>query len=131
MEYFNNISKIKYEGPKSNNPLAFKFYNPEEKIAGKTMEEIMRFGVAYWHTFTMDGSDPFGEGNMIRNWDHYSGMDLAKARVEAAFEFFEKLGVPYFCFHDVYIAPEGSTLQETNKRNTKLFKKFKGSFYSC
>jgi len=115
MEYFNNISKIKYEGPKSNNPLAFKFYNPEEKIAGKTMEEIMRFGVAYWHTFTMDGSDPFGEGNMIRNWDHYSGMDLAKARVEAAFEFFEKLGVPYFCFHDVDIAPEGSTLQETNK----------------
>src|SRR5699024_8768686 len=90
-------------------------YNPEEKIAGKTMEEIMRFGVAYWHTFTMDGSDPFGEGNMIRNWDHYSGMDLAKARVEAAFEFFEKLGVPYFCFHDVDIAPEGSTLQETNK----------------
>src|SRR5699024_10987952 len=96
-------------------PLAFKFYNPEEKIAGKTMEEIMRFGVAYWHTFTMDGSDPFGEGNMIRNWDHYSGMDLAKARVEAAFEFFEKLGVPYFCFHDVDIAPEGNNLRESNK----------------
>lgn len=113
MTYFNNIHKIKYEGVESTNPLAFKFYNPEEKIGGKTMEEHLRFGVAYWHTFTMDGSDPFGEGNMIRSWDKFKGMDLAKARVEAAFEFFEKLGVPYFCFHDVDIAPEGSNLQET------------------
>ena len=113
MTYFNNIHKIKYEGVESTNPFAFKFYNPEEKIGGKTMEEHLRFGVAYWHTFTMDGSDPFGEGNMIRSWDKFKGMDLAKARVEAAFEFFEKLCVPYFCFHDVDIAPEGSNLQET------------------
>ncbi|WP_318615874.1 xylose isomerase [Sporosarcina sp. YIM B06819] len=115
MTYFENINHIKFEGHKSTNPLAFKFYNPEEKVAGKTMEEILRFGVAYWHTFTMDGSDPFGAGNMIRSWDKFKGMDLAKARVEAGFEFFEKLNVPFFCFHDIDISPEGATLQETNK----------------
>src|SRR5690625_4958671 len=115
MTYFANIKKIKYEGPSSTNPYAFKFYNPEEKVDGKTMEEILRFGVAYWHTFTADGSDPFGAGTMIRPWDKYSDMDLAKARVDAAFEFFEKLGVPYFCFHDVDIAPEGDNLRESNK----------------
>ncbi|MFD1848580.1 xylose isomerase [Oceanobacillus bengalensis] len=115
MAYFNNINNIKYEGATSTNPLAFKFYNPEEKINGKTMEEILRFGVAYWHTFTEDLSDPFGAGTAIRPWDKFSGMDLAKARVEAAFEFFEKLNVPYFAFHDVDIAPEGSSLRESNQ----------------
>lgn len=79
------------------------------------MEEILRFSVAYWHTFTEDLSDPFGSGTALRPWDRYQGLDLAKARVEAAFEFFEKLGVPYFCFHDVDIAPEGSNLRETNR----------------
>ncbi|MCM3117679.1 xylose isomerase [Neobacillus sp. MER 74] len=115
MTYFANVDKIKYEGPKSNNPFAFKFYNPEEKIGGKTMEEILRFGVAYWHTFTADLSDPFGSGTAIRPWDKFTGMDQAKARVEAAFEFFEKLNVPYFCFHDVDIAPEGADLRESNQ----------------
>ncbi|MBA4603832.1 xylose isomerase, partial [Thermoactinomyces sp. AMNI-1] len=115
MPYFHNIDMIEYEGPTSANPLAFKFYDPEEKIGGKTMKEILRFSVAYWHTFTADLSDPFGVGTAIRPWDKFTGMDLAKARVEAAFEFFEKLGVPYFCFHDVDIAPEGSSLRETNK----------------
>ena len=115
MAYFTGVSKVEYEGPKSDNPFAFKFYNPEEKVGGKTMEEILRFSVAYWHTFTEDLSDPFGAGTAIRPWDKYTGMDLAKARVEAAFEFFEKLNVPYFAFHDVDIAPEGDTLRETNK----------------
>jgi len=115
MSYFKNIGKINYEGPESTNPYAFKFYNPDQKIGNQTMEEYLRFGVAYWHTFTMDGSDPFGAGTMIRPWDKYSGMDLAKARVEAAFEFFEKLNVPFFCFHDVDIAPEGKNLKETNE----------------
>ena len=115
MAYFNNIDKIKYEGATSTNPYAFKFYNPEEKINGKTMEEYLRFGVAYWHTFTMDGSDPFGAGTMVRPWDKYSGMELAKARVEAAFEFFEKIDAPFFCFHDIDIAPEGSNLKESNE----------------
>ncbi|MDF0725821.1 xylose isomerase [Cytobacillus sp. S13-E01] len=113
MAYFENVNQIKFEGHTSTNPLAFKYYNPEEKIAGKSMEELLRFGVAYWHTFTMDGSDPFGSGNMLRSWDKFSGMDLAKARVEAAFEFFEKINVPFFCFHDVDVAPEGNTLKET------------------
>ncbi len=115
MSYFSSIDNIKYEGSDSSNSYAFKFYNPEEKIGDKTMKEILRFGVAYWHTFTADLSDPFGAGAAIRPWDRFTGMDLAKARVEAAFEFFEKLGVPYFCFHDVDIAPEGSSLRETNQ----------------
>lgn len=115
MTYFKNIDKIKYEGPTSTNPYAFKFYNPEEMIGSETMEEVLRFAVAYWHTFTADGSDPFGDGTMIRPWDTYSDMDLAKARVEAAFEFFEKLNIPYFCFHDIDIAPEGSNLRESNQ----------------
>jgi xylose isomerase len=87
---------------------------------GKTMEEHLRFAVAYWHTFTGEGTDPFGDKNMIRPWDKYKGMDLAKARVEAAFEFFEKLGVPFFCFHDRDIAPEGDNLIETNANLDKI-----------
>lgn len=115
MGYFNNVKQIQFEGSKSTNPLAFKFYNPEEKIGEKTMEETLRFAVAYWHTFTEDLSDPFGVGVAKRSWDKFQGMDLAKARVDAAFEFFEKLNIPYFCFHDVDIAPEGNTLKETNE----------------
>ncbi|SFB00577.1 D-xylose isomerase [Lentibacillus halodurans] len=115
MTYFSNISNIKYEGSNSTNPYAFKFYNPEEKVGGKTMEDYLRFSVAYWHTFTEDLSDPFGAGTAVRPWDHYDGMDRAKARVDAAFELFEKLDVPYFCFHDVDIAPEGSHLRESNQ----------------
>lgn len=115
MAYFDSVNKIQFEGSKSKNPFAFKYYNPEEKINGKTMEEILRFSVAYWHTFNADGSDPFGVGTAIRPWDRFSGLDLAKARVEAAFELFEKLNVPFFTFHDVDIAPEGSTLKETNE----------------
>lgn len=115
MTYFSAVNNIKFEGSSSKNPFAFKFYNPEETIGGKKMEDVLRFAVSYWHTFTMDGSDPFGTGTMKRSWDKYDGMDLAKARVEASFEFYEKLGVPYFCFHDVDIAPEGNSLRETNK----------------
>ncbi|MBS4198729.1 xylose isomerase [Bacillus sp. FJAT-49732] len=113
MAYFDEINQIQYEGSTSKNPFAFKYYNPEEKINGKTMEEILRFSVAYWHTFTADGTDPFGVGTAIRPWDHLKGLDLAKARVEAAFELFEKLNVPFFCFHDSDIAPEADTLKET------------------
>ncbi|OLS40029.1 xylose isomerase [Bacillus sp. MRMR6] len=115
MAYFDTVNKIKFEGASSKNPFAFKYYNPEELINGKTMEEILRFSVTYWHTFTADGTDPFGAGTAIRPWNHLQGLDLAKARVEAAFELFEKLDVPYFAFHDVDIAPEGSTLAESNR----------------
>jgi xylose isomerase len=114
MAYFESVGKIQYEGRNSDNPLAFKHYNPQQVVLGKTMEEHLRFAVAYWHTFTANGSDPFGAGTMIRPWDRFSAMDLAKARVEASFEFYEKLGAPYFCFHDRDIAPEGSSLKETN-----------------
>jgi xylose isomerase len=113
--YFGNVSKIQFEGKHSSNPLAFKFYNPQEMIAGKSMEEHLRFSIAYWHSFTGTGSDPFGSQTMVRGWDKFTGMDLAKARVEAAFELMDKLSLPYFCFHDRDIAPEGNTLQETNR----------------
>ncbi|MFJ5621890.1 xylose isomerase [Peribacillus loiseleuriae] len=113
MTYFTNINKIKFEGPKSKNALSFKYYDPQRIVNGQKMEDLLRFSVAYWHTFTADGSDPFGASTMVRPWNHLQGMDLAKARVEAAFELFEKLDVPFFCFHDVDVAPEGSTLKET------------------
>lgn len=115
MAYFDGVGKIAYEGKQSTNPLSFKHYNPQEVVLGKTMEEHLRFGVAYWHTLTGGGSDPFGSATAQRGWDRFSGMDLAKARVEAAFEFFEKIGIGYFCFHDRDIAPEGDNLRETNR----------------
>ncbi|RXZ78417.1 xylose isomerase [Paenibacillaceae bacterium] len=115
MAYFANVNKINFEGKGSDNPFAFKRYNPEEVVLGKTMEEHLRFAVAYWHTFTGAGADPFGAGTAVRAWDSLDPLDKAKARVEANFEFLDKLGVPYYCFHDRDIAPEGDTLQETNK----------------
>lgn len=113
--YFGNVSKIAHEGKASTNPLAYKFYDPNAVVAGKTMKEWLRFSVAYWHSFTYNGSDPFGAGTMQRGWDRFTGLDLAKARVEAAFELMEILDAPYFAFHDRDISPEGDTLQETNK----------------
>lgn len=125
MSYFKNISKIQYEGAGSDNPLAFKHYNENEVVLGKTMKEQLRFAVAYWHTLTMNGSDPFGQPNMIRPWETVSGLDLAKARVEVNFEFIEKLGAPYFCFHDADIAPEGETLKESNENLDVIIAKIK------
>lgn len=113
--YFPEVTRVAYEGKRSDNPLSFKHYNPDELVLGKPMKEHLRFSVAYWHTFTLSGADPFGLPNMIRPWDGATGMDLAKRRVEAAFEFMTKLGVEYFCFHDRDIAPEGDTLRETNR----------------
>lgn len=112
MAYFANIEKITYEGVQSKNPYAFKFYNPTQVIAGKTMEEHLRFGMAYWHTMVAGGADPFGVNTAVRPWDSYTGLDLAKARAEALFELMDKLDIPYFCFHDVDIAPEGDSLRE-------------------
>lgn len=126
MSYFKNISKIQYEGSGSNNPLAFKHYNENEVVLGKTMKDHLRFAVAYWHTMTMNGSDPFGQANMIRPWEgNYSGLDLAKVRVEVNFEFLEKLGAPFFAFHDRDIAPEGATLKETNENLDVIVAKMK------
>ncbi len=112
MAYFPNIEKIKYEGTETNNPLAFRHYNPEEIVLGKTMKEHMRFAIAYWHTFVNEGNDPFGQGVNERTWLTDDPMETAKNRVEAAFEFFEKLGVEYFCFHDMDVAPFGNSLEE-------------------
>ncbi|MFK4303652.1 MULTISPECIES: xylose isomerase [unclassified Paenibacillus] len=112
MAYFEQVSKINFEGKQSNNPFAFKFYNPQEIVAGKTMEEHLRFSMAYWHTLVAGGSDPFGVETAERPWSKFTGLDLAKARVEAAFELLDKLNLPYFAFHDVDIAPEGASLKE-------------------
>ncbi|MCK9862046.1 xylose isomerase [Paenibacillus sp. ATY16] len=115
MTYFANIGKIQFEGKGSDNPLAFKHYDPKQVVLGKTMEEHLRFAVAYWHTFNANGTDPFGNATMVRGWDKFDGLDRSKARVEANFEFLDKIGAPFYAFHDVDIAPEGATLQETNK----------------
>lgn len=115
MSYFSNVQQIQYGGPDSQNEFSFRYYNPKEKVNGQTMEELLRFAVSYWHTFTAEGTDPFGQATMIRPYNHLTGLDLAKARVEASFEFYEKLQAPFFCFHDVDIAPEGTSLAETNK----------------
>jgi xylose isomerase len=113
---FPSISKIRYEGPKSKNPLAFKHYNPDEIVAGRTLRDHLRFAVVYWHTFRGTGSDTFGAGTMQRPWDDGSNsVANAQKRVRVAFEFIEKLGAPYYCWHDRDVAPEGKTLAESNK----------------
>ena len=114
--FFPNLDRIVYEGPSSDNPLAFRHYNPSEIIDGKTFKEQMRFSIAYWHSFRGTGSDPFGPGTIVRPWE--SGKDpvsVAKVRLEAGFEFFQKIESPFWCFHDRDIAPEGATLAESNK----------------
>lgn len=108
-----DIKKIQYEGAGSKNPFAFKQYNAEEVVGNKTMEEHLRFSMAYWHTLTGEGADPFGAGTMERPWNKYSDeMDKARVRVEANFELLEKLNIPFFCFHDADIAPQGNSLKE-------------------
>jgi len=115
MSKFTNVPQIRYEGRSSKNPFAFKHYNPQEVVLGKTMAEHLRFAVAYWHTFVASGTDPFGVGTAVRSWDSLSPLDKAKARVEANFELMEKLDIPFYCFHDVDVAPEGDTLAESFK----------------
>ncbi|MDE2643495.1 MAG: xylose isomerase [Verrucomicrobiota bacterium] len=116
MAYFPKIKKIKYEGPGSKNPLAFKWYDENEIVAGKTMRDHLRFSVVYWHTFRNPLSDPFGAGTAFRPWDDGSeSVKNAQKRVKVAFEFMEKLGAPYYAFHDRDVAPEGKSLAASNK----------------
>ncbi len=116
MAYFPKIKKIKYEGPDSKNPLAFKWYNELELVEGKTMRDHLRFSVVYWHTFRNPLSDPFGVGTALRPWDDGSeSVKNAQKRVKVAFEFMEKLGAPYYAFHDRDVAPEGKSLASSNK----------------
>lgn len=109
-EFFPGIGTIPYEGPGSDNPLAFKVYDENRRIGGKTMREHLRFAVCYWHTFTNAGHDPFGPGTRRFPWDAGDAMKTAEAKVDAAFEFFTKLGVPYYCFHDVDLAPDADDI---------------------
>ena len=116
-EYFKNIPAIKYEGPKSDNPLAFKYYNPDQIVAGKSMREHFKFAVAYWHTFCGQGADPFGIGTQNFLWDQ-AGDPIQRAldKADAAFEFITKMGFEYYCFHDYDLIEEGSSLSESEKR---------------
>jgi len=123
---FPKISRIQYEGPQSKNPLAFKHYDATARVAGKTMRDHLRFAVAYWHTMRGTGSDPFGAGTAVRPWDDGSNsVANAQRRVRAAFEFIEKLGAPFYCFHDRDVAPEGATLAETNRHLDAVVKVLK------
>ena len=126
MSAFPQVGKIAFEGPCSKNPLAFRHYDPEEMVEGKPMKEHLRFSVAYWHTLRGSGADPFGPGTMLRPWEAATdSVDNAVNRVEVAFEFFEKLGAPFYCFHDRDVAPEGATLSESNKNLDRVVKALK------
>ena len=111
-EYFPGIGRIGYEGPASDNPLAFKVYDADRKIGGKSMREHLKFAVCYWHTFTNAGHDPFGPGTRRFPWEGATPMAAAENKVDAAFEFISKLGVPYYCFHDVDLAPDAEDIGE-------------------
>ncbi|MBQ2915607.1 MAG: xylose isomerase [Clostridia bacterium] len=116
MEYFANIGKIKYEGKNSTNPLAFKFYNPDEIIGGKTMREQLKFALSWWHTMGGDGTDMFGCGTADKSWGEKDPEKIAKAKVDAAFEIMDKLSIEYFCFHDRDLSPEYGSLAESNEK---------------
>ena len=107
MAYFPEVSKIQYEGPTSKNPLSFRHYNPEEVVEGKKLKDLLRYTVCYWHTFRGNGTDPFGAATLQRPWDDGSNsVENAVKRVDVAFEFIEKLGCPFYAFHDRDVAPE-------------------------
>lgn len=113
-DFFKGISPVKFEGADSTNPLAYRHYNKDEIVLGKRMEDHIRPGVAYWHTFAWEGGDPFGGRTFDRPWFD-KGMEGAKLKADVAFELFDLLDMPFFCFHDADIAPEGATLAESNK----------------
>jgi xylose isomerase len=120
-EYFPGIKKIPFEGPKSKNPLAFKFYDENKLVAGKSLRDHLRYAVCYWHTFCGTGSDPFGPGTHQFPWlDNQDAMQQAKDKCDAAFEFVSKLGVPFYCFHDRDLAPEGNNVPESERNLQEL-----------
>ncbi|MEI6864845.1 xylose isomerase [Flavicella sp.] len=116
-EYYKGIGEIKFEGKESDNPLAFKYYNPNQIVAGKTMRDHFKFSIAYWHTFCGQGSDPFGAGTQHFEWDKASDpVKAAKDKADAAFEFTTKMGFGYYCFHDFDLIQEGKTFAESESR---------------
>ncbi|MBI5394588.1 MAG: xylose isomerase, partial [Verrucomicrobia bacterium] len=126
MPAFPDVMRIRYEGPKSRNPLSFRHYNADEAVDGKKMRDHLRFGVAYWHTMRGTGGDPFGPGTAVRPWDDGSNsVANAQNRARVAFEFIEKLGAPFYCFHDRDVAPEGKSLKESNKNLDAVIKVLK------
>lgn len=126
MSAFPEVDRIQYEGPESKNPLAYRWYNADEEINGVTMRDHLRFSVVYWHTFRGIGSDPFGPGTMLRPWeDGTDSIENAQNRVRVAFEFIEKLGAPYYAFHDRDVAPEGDTLAESHANFDEVVKVLK------
>ncbi|MBI1914533.1 MAG: xylose isomerase [Planctomycetes bacterium] len=126
MAFFPEIQRIRYEGASSTNPLSFRHYNADEMVEGKPMREHFRFAVAYWHTMRNMGGDPFGPGCAVRPWeDGTDSVDMAIKRARVAFEFMEKLTVPFYCFHDRDVAPEGKNLAETNANLDKVVKVLK------
>jgi xylose isomerase len=125
-DFFPDVPRIKYEGPQSKNPLAFKHYNPDEVVEGQKLKDLLRFSVCYWHTFRGTGTDPFGAATLLRPWDDGStSVENALKRVDVAFEFITKLGAPFYCFHDRDVAPEGTSLRETNRNLDAVAKKLK------
>ena len=120
-EYFPEIGKIQFEGKESSNPLAYKFYDPERRIGNKSMKEIFRFAMAYWHTLTGTGGDPFGPGTRVFPWSLSSDpIENAKDKMDAAFEICSKLGLPYYCFHDFDIVNEGASISESERRLSSM-----------
>lgn len=114
--YFKEIGRINYEGPESDNPLAFKYYDENKVIAGKTLKEHLRFAIAYWHTFCGTGGDPFGPGTKSFPWDEgKDAISRGKQKLDAAFEFITKIGAPYYCFHDIDLVDEGHSVREYEK----------------
>ncbi|MBA7516708.1 Xylose isomerase [subsurface metagenome] len=115
-EYFPGIGKIRFEGKESKNPLAYKWYDENKIVAGKSMKDFFRFAIAYWHTFGGDGNDPFGGATHVFKWDEGTdAITRGKNKLDAAFEFITKLGVPYYCFHDFDLVQEGSSIAESDK----------------
>src|SRR5690606_18194200 len=115
--YFKSVDNIRYEGKDSDNPLAFKWYDENRIVAGKTLKEHFRFAMAYWHTLCGKGGDPFGANTETFSWDkHEDALTRAKYKMDAGSEFMSKLGIPFYCFHDVDMVDEASSLAEFEKR---------------
>ena len=126
-EYFKNVPKIQFEGTGSHNPLAFRWYDENKMVAGKSMKDWMRFACAYWHSFTGSGADPFGEPTHLFEWDKKAGaVERAKDKADAAFEFMTKLGLPYYCFHDVDVVEYGNNIEENEQRLQTMTAYLKG-----
>ncbi|MEO1464476.1 MAG: xylose isomerase, partial [Pseudomonadota bacterium] len=133
--FFEGIDPIQFEGAGSTSPLAYRHYNPDEIVLGKRMEDHLRFAVAYWHSFAWEGGDPFGGQTLIRPWHPQDDMGRAKMKADVAFEMFEILGQPFFCWHDADVRPEGATFAESLSRLDEItdyfLSKMEGKTIGC